>query len=92
MAVSLRLPEKTKQRVEKLARAQETTAHAFMVAAIEERLLAEENRADFHAEAGRRLELMKKTGKGVPAAEIFDYLRKRVQGKSAVRPKPRKIA
>jgi hypothetical protein len=63
-----------------------------MVAAIEDRLPAEERRAAFHGETAHRLELMNKNGKGVLAAEVFDYLRKRVHGKSAVRPKPRKIA
>ncbi len=92
MAVSLRIPEKIKQRVEKLVRARDTTAHAFMVGAIEERLLAEEARAAFHAEATSRLIKMKKTGAGMPAAEVFDYLRKRVRGEPAARPKARKIA
>lgn len=92
MAVSLRIPEEIKKRVEKLAQARDTTAHAFMVGAIEERLLAEETRAEYHAEATVRLSQMKKTGKGIPAAEVFDYLRKRVQGKPAARPKARKIA
>ena len=92
MAVSLRLPEKTKQRVERLARKRDTTAHAFMVAAIEARLAAEEARAAFHAEGERRLQQIKASGMAIPATEVFDYLRKRVQGKVAVRPKPRKIA
>jgi len=92
MAVSLRIPEKIKRRVEKLARARDTTAHAFMVGAIEERLQAEETRAAYHAEATTRLARMKKTGKGIPADEVFDYLRERVQGKSVARPKARKIA
>ena len=92
MAVSLRIPEEIKKRVEKLAQARDTTAHAFMVGAIEERLLAEETRAEYHAEATTRLSRMKKTGKGIPAAEVFDYLRERVQGKPAARPKARKIA
>jgi hypothetical protein len=35
---------------------------------------------------------MKKTAKGIPAAEVFDYLRERVQGKPAARPRARKIA
>lgn len=92
MAVSLRIPEEIKKRVEKLAQARDTTAHAFMVGAIEERLLAEETRAEYHAEATARLSNMKKTGKGIPAAEVFDYLRERVQGRPAARPKARKIA
>ncbi len=92
MAVSLRIPEEIKKRVEKLAQARDTTAHAFMVGAIKERLLAEETRAEYHAEAMARLSRMKKTGKGIPAVEVFDYLRERVQGKPAARPKARKIA
>lgn len=91
MAVSLRIPEEIKRRVEKLAQARDTTAHAFMVGAIEERLLAEETRAEYHVEATARLSRMKKTGKGIPADEVFDYLRERVQGKPAARPKARKI-
>jgi predicted transcriptional regulator len=91
MAVSLRIPEEIKRRVEKLAQARDTTAHAFMVGAIEERLLAEETRAEYHVEATARLLRMKKTGKGIPADEVFDYLRERVQGKPAARPKARKI-
>lgn len=48
-------------------------------------------RAAFYAEAASRLAQMKKTGAGIPAAEVFDYLRKRVQGKLAARPGLRKI-
>lgn len=91
MAVSLRIPEEIKKRVEKLAEARDTTAHAFMVEAIEERLLAEETRAEYHAEATARLTRMKKTGRGIPADEVFEYLRERVQGRPAARPKARKI-
>ncbi|MBM3341904.1 MAG: CopG family transcriptional regulator [Betaproteobacteria bacterium] len=92
MAVSLRLPEKTKRRVEKLARAQETTAHAFMVTAIEERIAAEEAKTAFYAEAEKRAAQFRKTGKSIPADEMFDYLRARVQGKSVAKPKARKVA
>ena len=92
MAVSLRIPEEIKRRVEKLAEARDTTAHAFMVGAIEERLLTEETRAAYHVEATARLSRMNKTGQGIPAEEVFDYLRERVQGKPATRPKARKIA
>lgn len=53
--------------------------------------ILEETRAAFHAEAARRLAQMKKAGSGIPADEVFDYLRKRVQGKSAVRPWLRKV-
>jgi len=49
-------------------------------------------RAAFFAEAKRRLERMKKSGVGIPAAEVFDYLEKRARGKSPARPKPRRVA
>jgi hypothetical protein len=35
---------------------------------------------------------MKKTGAGIPAEEVFDYLKQRAAGRKAVRPKLRKIA
>lgn len=92
MAISLRIPEKTKLRVAKLARAHDTTAHAFMVAAIEDRVQSEETRAAFHAEGVQRLARMRKTAEGMPAGEVFDYLRARISGKVATRPKPRKIS
>lgn len=92
MPVSLRLPEDVKRRVEKLAKAQDVTPHGFMVEAIQEKLAAEEARAAFRAEAKRRLERMKRTGEGIPAEDVFDYLRKRAAGAPARRPRSRKIA
>lgn len=91
MAVSLRIPEEVKRRVEKQAGASDTTAHAFMLEAIQEKLLIEEAKASFHAEAKRRLARMKKSGKAIPADEVFNYLRDRVQGVQASRPKARKM-
>ena len=54
MAVSLRVPEDVKKRVARLADAQETTAHAFMLQAIRDKVEAEEARAALLAEARRR--------------------------------------
>jgi hypothetical protein len=34
---------------------------------------------------------MKKTGLGIPATEVFEYLQRRAAGQKAVRPKPRKV-
>jgi hypothetical protein len=51
----------------------------------------EKTRAEYHAEGTARLERMKESGKGIPEDEVFNYLSDRVQGKSAVRPKVRKI-
>jgi len=92
MPVSLRVPEAVKRRVARRAQAQQTTAHAFMLDAIREKLEAEEARAAFHAEAKRRLARMKRSGAGIPASQVFDYLLARAQGRKPARPRTRKIA
>ena len=92
MAVSLRVPPEMKKKVLRLAEAQDTTSHAFMLEAIRDRVEADEARAAFHAEGRRRLARMKKTGMGIPADEVFAYLEQRALGKPAVRPKARRIA
>lgn len=90
MAISLRVPEDVKKRVARLAEAQDTTAHAFMLEAIRDKVEAEEARKAFHEDARLRLARMKRSGKGIPAAEVFAYLDARGQGKNPPRPKARK--
>ena len=92
MAVSLRVPPEVKKKVAKLAEAQDTTSHAFMLSAIREKVQAEEARAAFHAEARRRLARMQKTGLAIPAEEVLAYVRERARGGAPARPKPRKFA
>jgi len=92
MPVSLRIPEAVKKRVARRAQAQQTTAHAFMLDAIHEKLVAEEARAAFHGEARRRLARMKRSGTGIPAKLVFDYLLARARGRKPARPRTRKIA
>lgn len=92
MAVSLRVPDDVKRRIVKLAQGKDTTAHAFMLAAIREKLEAEEARAALHAEARRRLARMKRSGLAISAAEVFAYLRNRAKGKRPARPRLRRIA
>jgi len=91
MAVSLRVPEQVKKRIAKLAKQQDVTPHGFMLEAIHEKIEAEEARLAFLAEATRRLTRMKKSGKGIPAEEVFQYLEQRAAGRKGVRPKPRKL-
>jgi predicted transcriptional regulator len=92
MAISLRVPPEVKKKVARLAEAQDTTSHAFMLEAIREKVEAEEERAAFHAEARQRLARMKKAGLGIPAEEVLAYLRERAHGGTPARPKPRKFA
>jgi predicted transcriptional regulator len=91
MAVSLRVPEEVKKRIAELAKQQDMTPHGFMLEAIREKVEAEEARLAFHADAERRLARMKKTGVGIPAQEVFEYLQRRAAGRKATRPKPRKL-
>ena len=92
MAISLRLPADMKQRIENLVVRRNTNAHAFMLEAIREKVDAEEAQAAFHAEAQQRLARMKKSNKGIPAEEVFEYLRARVRGESTKRPRARRLA
>ncbi len=91
MAVSLRVPEEVKKRIVKLARQRDVTPHGFMLEAIREKVEAEEARLAFHAEGERRLAQMKKTGVGIPAEEVFEYLQQRAAGRKVARPKARKL-
>jgi predicted transcriptional regulator len=91
MTVSLRVPEEVKKRIARLARQQDLTPHGFMLDAIREKVEVEEARLAFHAEAERRLAQMKKSGVGIPAEEVFEYLKRRAAGRKAPRPKPRKL-
>ena len=91
MAVSLRIPPEVKKKVARLAEAQDTTSHAFMLEAIREKVEADEARAAFHAEGRRRLARMKKTGLGIPAEDVLAYFRALAAGKNPQRPKARKI-
>jgi predicted transcriptional regulator len=91
MPVSLRVPVEMARRIAKMADAMETSAHAFMLEAIKEKLDAEEVQVAFRAEAERRLASMKKTGQGIPADEVFDYLRARIRGEKVKRPKARRL-
>ena len=92
MAVSLRLPDPLKKRIARLARTRATTPHALMLEAIAEKLEAEEAREALILEAKQRLARMKRTGSGIPAAEVFAYLEDRARGKRVARPRPRKLA
>ena len=91
MAVSLRVPVDVKKRIARLAEARDTTAHAFMLEAIRDKVEAEEARTALHKEAQARLARMKKSGKGIPADEVFAYMDARARGENPPRPKPRKI-
>lgn len=84
---SLKLPDDLKARAAAAAERLGVTPHAFMVEAIRAAALAAQRRASFVSEAAAsRVEAME-SGKGYVATEVHDYLRARMQGKAAAKPK-----
>ena len=83
---SLKLPDDVKQRVIASAREQGISPHAFMLKAIEQAVSAAERRASFLADAKESLAETRRSGKGFEAREVHDYLKKRVENRSAEPP------
>ena len=84
---SLKLPDDLKARAEAAARKRGTTVHAFMVEAVRTATSAAEQRARFVAGALAAREGMEKSGKGYVAEEVHAYLRAKLRGVKARRPK-----
>lgn len=86
---SLKLSDELKQRATAAAEIRGVSPHAFMVQAIEQAATAAEQRASFVSEAQAAREQMLGTGKGYDAGEVHSYLKARISGKKAVKPKAR---
>jgi len=84
---SLKLPDELKQRAVAAARVTGVSPHAFMVQAIELAATAAEQRSGFVAEALAARKQVLRTGKGFDADEVHSYLKARVAGKKAAKPK-----
>lgn len=86
---SLKLPDELKQRAAHAAQELGVSPHAFMVAAIEQATTAAEQRARLVADARAARGEMLETGKGFAADEVHAYLKAKVAGKQATKPKAR---
>jgi predicted DNA-binding protein len=86
---SLKLTERLKERTAAAAKRQGKTPHAFMVEAIERAADIAEARAKFVAEAEAARKRMLKDGKGYAAADVHTYIRSRIAGKNARKPRPK---
>ena len=84
---SLKLPDNLKARAAAAAKTRGVTPHAFMVQAIQRAATAAELRARFVADAESARKRVRKSGKGYAADEVHVYLRAKVRGVSARRPK-----
>lgn len=84
---SLKLPVELKQRAANAAAKLGVSAHAFMVDAIERAATAAERRASFVADAETARADMIASGKGHDADEVHAWLKAKVAGKKAAKPK-----
>ena len=89
---TIRLPEALKARVAAAAKRAGTTAHGFILEAIAEKTDDTERRTDFHRTAEERYARIIASGKTIPWSEMRDYLRSRIAGGRARRPRARKLA
>ena len=89
--VSVKLAEETKLRLNRLAATQGVTPHAIMVNAIESTLSNAENHSAFVAAALRSRKQVVESGQVIDGAAFGEYLKARVRGLKAARPKPVRI-
>jgi predicted transcriptional regulator len=87
-STTLKLPERLKQRIAPLAKSAGKTPHAWMVDALETHAALAERRKNFMADALAAEAEVGRAGKAYPAGEVHRYLRERVTGRKAKRPKP----
>jgi predicted transcriptional regulator len=89
-ATSLKLPDDLKKRIDALVAQRDQTAHAFMVEAIRRETERAELRRQFMDEAKAAYIEVLGGGNAYKAAEVFDYLQAKVQGKKAKKPQAKK--
>ena len=91
VTTTLKLPEQLKARIAPLAEATGKSPHAWMIEALEERVVHSEAYAEFMADALEADREMTETGEGYAAEDVHAYLRAIIAGKDAKRPKPIKL-
>lgn len=88
---TVRLPKELKDKVARVAERAGKTPHGFILEAIAEKADIEERRAAFVESAEQRYAAIVASGKTVPWTEMRRYLERRLAGRQAARPKPRRI-
>ena len=86
---SLKLSDDLKKRAASAARELGVSPHAFMVAAIEQAAIANEQRLDFVNAAKAARQEMTASGEGLDAREVHAYLKAKVAGNTTAKPKAR---
>lgn len=86
VTTSLKIPDELKQRAVNAAQRQGLSPHAFMLCAIEETVLAAEQRASFVAEALAAEQDILNSGLGYAADDVHRYIKARIAGENPERP------
>lgn len=89
---TLRLPDDLKDQLAHLAEAEGTSPHALMVELLAEGARARRARAEFHAEAQRRLRHMAKTGEYLELDDLRSYALALARGENPAPPAPRQMS
>jgi predicted transcriptional regulator len=84
---SLKIPSELKDRIDRLAKEGEESPHALMVRALEAAVDSMERRRAFYRDADEADREMLETGMGYAFDDVATYLRAKVAGKKAKRPK-----
>ena len=88
---TIRLPDELRERIDKLAAARGSSAHAFMVEAVARAAEQEEQRLDFEAEAERRFKQMLRTGEYHTLEAVRAYGMALARGEKPTPPAPSKM-
>lgn len=91
-AVTLKLPDDLKKRINQLASASGKSPHAFMVDALARQTAREESRQVFVASALQARQEVARYGRVMKAADVHKWLLARTAGKKAAPPRARKLA
>ncbi len=90
-AVTLKMPEELKKRINDLAAASGKSPHAFMLDALAAQILREEARGAFVASALEARQEVARYGQVMEAADVHKWLLARTRGGKIARPRARKL-
>lgn len=90
-STTLKLPERLRKRVAQAAEAAGKSPHAFMVEAIERQTELAERRRDFVDSALAAEQEVAEYGLVYDGDEVLGYLKARLEGRKAARPRKRKL-
>ena len=90
-STTLKLPDDLKTRIASVAAESGKSAHAWMVEAIEAQATLAERRRTFVASALKAEEEVAQYGLVHDADEVFSYIKAKIEGRAAKRPKARKL-